>query len=439
MTLSERAVEHLSQAVQIATVSYHDQSKVCFERFDQFEDFLIRTYPLVHERFEKHKVNGHGLAFRWCGEHSEEAPVLLTAHYDVVPAEPENWPYPPFSGTLADNKVWGRGTLDDKGSLIALMETAEVLLKEGFKPPRDIWFAFGFDEECNGLHGAAQISVFFREKGLHFEFVLDEGGIVVDGSMMGIKPPIAVIGLAEKGNSSFEFTFKGEAGHTAAPPAHSSLGKMAAFIKDVEDHPLPARLTPTVEGMLTRISAYMPGLSRTVTGNPSLFFPLLKKILLKQKQTASMLRTTVSFTMASCGTAPNVLPPEARCVANVRILQGDSVESVLQWFRSFDHDFSVRALAEEEPTPAASTESDGFKHLTHCIHEIFPEAVPAPYLMTGGTDCRHYIPAADNCYRFLPVHVNEKELGLMHAAGEYLSTANVEKMLAFYRLFISEL
>lgn len=435
----EKAKRHLSQAITYPTVSNHDINKMDLEIFTAFRAFLEEAYPLLHQKLDKTLVNGHGLVFHWTGTDPARLPILLTAHYDVVPAKEDGWPHPPFSGALADGKIWGRGTFDDKGSLIAILETVEELLAEGFTPPRDIYFAFGFDEECNGFNGAQKISEYFLEKKIRFEYVLDEGGAVADGSMMGIEPPIAVIGIAEKGNSSFRFTFQGAEGHTSTPPEHTALGKMAAFIKDVEDHPRPYRLTGTVASMMKSIAPYMPGLSQTVARNPELFFFVLKRVLGKSVQTQAMLRTTVAFTMADCGEAPNVLPKTASCVANIRILQGDSVDSILDWLRSFGHDFEVEPLAAENPTDPSSLDTDGYRHLIGTIHETFDLVVPTPYLMTGGTDCRHYEKNADNSYRFLPTRVTEHELSLMHGTGEYLSDDNLLNLLNFYKTFISTL
>lgn len=449
----QRAAEHLSRALQFATVSHQDSSQVDWPVFTAFEKYLEEAYPLVHQNLEKTVVNEHGLVFRWKGrkiqdsedgEDSEESEkrnksILLTAHYDVVPADTDGWPFPPFSGEIHDEKIYGRGSFDDKCSVIAILEAVSSLLEEGFVPPCDITLAFGFDEEVGGALGAQKIAAWMEAEGLFFDHVLDEGGAVADGSMMGIEKPVAVIGVAEKGNSSFVLHFEGEGGHSATPPKETAISTMARFIREVQSKPVKPRLTPTVKAMLKATAPYRPGIQGFILAHPDLFAPLLIKILQKNRQTAAMLRTTTSFTMAAGGVAHNVLPEEASCTVNLRILQGDSVARVLQRFQDIGIPFEAEAILKEEPTAASQLEGPAMEHLRSTIACIFPEAVITPYLMAGGTDCRHYARVCRNAYRFEPVRVSEKELSLMHGKGEYLSLQNLQKMIEFYETYIRTL
>ena len=443
----QRAAGHLSRALQFATVSHQDSRQVDWPVFTAFEKYLEEAYPLVHQNLEKTVVNEHGLVFRWKGRKSEESEksegdeksILLTAHYDVVPADSEGWPYPPFSGEIHDEKIYGRGSFDDKGSLIAILEAVTSLLEEGFVPPCDITLAFGFDEEVGGALGAQKIAAWMETEGLYFDHVLDEGGAVADGSMMGIEKPVAVIGVAEKGNSSFVIHFEGEGGHSSTPPKETAVSTMARFIREVQSKPAKPRLTPTVKAMLKATAPYRPGIQRFILAHPDLFAPLLIKILQKNRQTAAMLQTTTSFTMAAGGVSHNVLPEKASCTVNLRILQGDSVAEVLQRFRDIGLPFQVEAILQEEPTAASQLEGPTMDHLRSSIASIFPEAVITPYLMVGGTDCRHYAQVCRNAYRFEPARVSEKELSLMHGKGEYLSLKNLKTMIEFYETYIRTL
>ena len=443
----QRAAGHLSRALQFATVSHQDSRQVDWPIFTAFEKYLEEAYPLVHQNLEKTVVNEHGLVFRWKGRKSEESEksegdeksILLTAHYDVVPADSEGWPYPPFSGEIHDEKIYGRGSFDDKGSLIAILEAVTSLLEEGFVPPCDITLAFGFDEEVGGALGAQKIAAWMETEGLYFDHVLDEGGAVADGSMMGIEKPVAVIGVAEKGNSSFVIHFEGEGGHSSTPPKETAVSTMARFIREVQSKPAKPRLTPTVKAMLKATAPYRHGIQRFILAHPDLFAPLLIKILQKNRQTAAMLRTTTSFTMAAGGVSHNVLPEKASCTVNLRILQGDSVAQALQRFRDIGIPCQVEAILQEEPTAASQLEGPAMEHLRSSIASIFPEAVITPYLMVGGTDCRHYARVCRNAYRFEPARVSEKELSLMHGKGEYLSLKNLKTMIEFYETYIRTL
>ncbi len=443
----QRAAGHLSRALQFATVSHQDSRQVDWPVFTAFEKYLEEAYPLVHQNLEKTVVNEHGLVFRWKGRKREESEksegdeksILLTAHYDVVPADSEGWPYPPFSGEIHDEKIYGRGSFDDKGSLIAILEAVTSLLEEGFVPPCDITLAFGFDEEVGGALGAQKIAAWMETEGLYFDHVLDEGGAVADGSMMGIEKPVAVIGVAEKGNSSFVIHFEGEGGHSSTPPKETAVSTMARFIREVQSKPAKSRLTPTVKAMLKATAPYRHGIQRFILAHPDLFAPLLIKILQKNRQTAAMLQTTTSFTMAAGGVSHNVLPEKASCTVNLRILQGDSVAQALQRFRDIGLPFQVEAILQEEPTAASRLEGPAMEHLRSSIASIFPEAVITPYLMVGGTDCRHYARVCRNAYRFEPARVSEKELSLMHGKGEYLSLKNLKTMIEFYETYIRTL
>jgi carboxypeptidase PM20D1 len=441
----EKCIRRLQGAIQIPTCSNPNPEDTDWDLFLDFIHYLEDAYPEIHHHLDRRIVNNYGLVFHWpaAGAIAENSagsmPILFTAHYDVVAATDEGWTHPPFSGYDDGSRVWGRGSLDDKGSLICILEAVEALLMDGYKPPRDIYFAFGFDEEQGGSLGAQKIAAYFKEQNIHFQYVFDEGGAILDGSMMGVAPALAVVGIAEKGNNSFRFHFEGAQGHSSMPPKHTAIGTMAAFIEAVENKPFPLRLTPTVEEMLKALAPYQKGLTGKALANPGLFFPVIKKVLLKNPQTAAMLRTSVSFTMTQAGTGHNILPKSASCVANVRILQGDSVESVKAYFRSFGFDFSIEPLLENEPTGISDVHSEAMQHVTACIKKVFDNTVPLPYLMVGGTDSRYYGEVANDSFRFLPCRLTSEELGSMHAVNESISHENIAGMIRFYRTLLESI
>lgn len=432
------AVNRLQEAIRFPTVSHADPAETDWTVFRSFGQYLRSAYPLLFERLTYTPVNDYGLVLHWPGK-SQKAPVLLTAHYDVVAATADGWEHPPFSGEDDGESVWGRGTLDDKGSLIAILEAATELLQEDFLPPNDIYFAFGFDEEVGGALGAQQISAFFHEQGIRFRYVLDEGGAVAEGKMMGISKALAVIGIAEKGNNSFRFLFRGEEGHASSPPASTAVGKMAAFIHDVERHPPRARLTETLEQTLLALAPHKRGAEQLAMQRPRLFSPLIKQILLKNKQTAAMLRTTIAFTMTEGGSGHNVLPRTASCVANIRILQGETVENIRAYLAGFSHEYEIEEIMVNEPTAISAVDGEGMEHIRQTIARVFPDAVALPYLMVGGTDCRYYDSVADNAYRFLPSRLSGEELDTMHGRNERISHENFHSMIQFYREFMQNL
>ena len=437
----EKVIQRLQGAIQIPTCSQSDPANTDWTAFAEFINYLEKSYPEVHKQLERTIVNNYGLVFHWRGQgtENESLPILMTAHYDVVAAPEDGWKHPPFSAYDDGENIWGRGCLDDKSSLICIMEAIDQLLADHFQPPHDLYFAFGFDEEQGGRLGAQKIAAYFKEKQIHFKYVLDEGGAIVEGATLGVDPDLAVIGIAEKGNNSFRFTFQGDEGHSSAPPDHTAVGKMAAFIQTVENHPLPIRLTDTVIAMLKTLAPYKGGIAGKALANPKLFAPVIQKILLKNRQTAAMLRTTVAFTMTSGGSGHNVLPKDASCVANVRILQGDSIASVKEYFAGLGFDYQMEPLLENEPTAASDLDSEGMVHLANSIRAVFDQTLPLPYLMVGGTDCRYYNEVSDNAFRFLPSRLTAEELATMHATNERISHKNLFAMVKFYRHFLESL
>lgn len=268
----QEAVVRLSRAIQIPTVSAQNYHETDFDAFDDFLIFLEEAFPLFHKTCELERVNKYGLVYRWRGKDAEQEPVLVTAHYDVVPAgDPKAWKYPPFSGEIAEGRVWGRGTLDIKSQLTSHLEAAEALIRQDFRPERDIYFVYGQNEETGNDEGATAIAALFEKRGLRFAGVLDEGGIIASGAIRGVKSPVALIGVAEKGRTDFELTVKGSGGHSSMPPNTTALGQAAELITRIERHPLPTRLTPPVAAMLKNLGSEMGGLTRFAIRNSWLF------------------------------------------------------------------------------------------------------------------------------------------------------------------------
>ncbi len=430
-----RSIENFRKALQIKTISYPETERFDFDEFKKFIDFLEKTYPLIHNTLERKIINHYGILYHWKTD-KKLLPIMMLAHYDVVPVNEGSWKYDPFSADLVEDKIYARGAIDDKNSIISIMETVEALIKADFKPERDIYLAFGYDEETLGIRGAKEISKYLQSENLQFECILDEGGIVTPGSMMGVDGDIAVIGIGEKSQCNYKLTFKGEQGHSSAPPTHTAIGKMAAFIKEVEDHPRKTRLIKPVEEMLKNLSTRKSGLEKILMRNPRRYFSLIKKSMGKNHQTNALIRTTLAFTMADSGTAPNILPDKASVIANVRVLQGDQPEDIKKWLQSFSDEVEIKVLAEEAPTKISNIETRSYQILTDTIHHIFGDVLITPYLMIGGTDSRNYEALSDNIYKFMPCKLTAAELSLMHADDEYISVDNFKRMITFYDEFI---
>jgi carboxypeptidase PM20D1 len=431
----------LTKAISIPTICTQAYTGTDFTPFENFIAFLKDSYPTFHKICTFERVNSYALLYCWKGANPALKPILLIAHYDVVPVEKgteNDWKYPPFSGMLADGCVWGRGTIDIKSQLTAHLEAAESLMRQGFKPERDIYFVYGQDEEIGGRNGAYKTSDYFAEKGIFFDGVLDEGGFVVTGVMKGVASPLALIGIAEKGFCNYEIMFNGSGGHSSMPPTHTALGKAAQFITTVENNPLPPRLSPPVKMMLSNISGEMGFVVRMAMANLWLFRPLLFRILSRSSITNALIRTTFAATMARASDAGNVLPQKASIVINVRHLSGDSVDSVADYFTKLagTNAISVQKLVPEEPSALSLTDGVFYEKLVSLIKRFYPGAIATPYLMMGGTDARKYYKVCKNVYRFTPIIVSDAEKNTAHNTNEYISVENYGRMIQFFKEFI---
>ncbi|GHV81530.1 carboxypeptidase S [Spirochaetia bacterium] len=434
-------LERLSKAIAIPTVSAQNYADTNFAPFDEFITFLQKSYPLFHKTTELTRINTYALVFRWKGTDPSLEPVMLTAHYDVVPVEAGtegDWKYPAFSGEVAEGRVWGRGALDIKSQLTAHLEAAESLMKTGFVPTHDLYFVYGQDEEVGGVNGAAKAAEYFAEKGIRFQGVLDEGGIVVSNAIKGVKSSLALIGLGEKGFCNYKLTFDSEGGHSSMPLPHTALGNAAKLLTIIEEHPLPTRLTPPVLLMIRNIAGEMGFAVRMAAANLWLFRPVLLKILSKNPSTNALIRTTFAVTMAKASDAPNVLPQKAEAVVNVRLLSGDTTDSVAAHFRHIGGGlpFKLEKLTPTEPSAISPASGAVYEKLAKTIAEIYPNALASPYLVMGGTDSRKYYGVCDNIYRFTPVLVNNDEKNTMHGTNESISIANYGRMIRFFVRFI---
>ncbi|MDR1411520.1 MAG: M20/M25/M40 family metallo-hydrolase, partial [Spirochaetaceae bacterium] len=405
----------LTKAISLPTVCTQDYTGTDFAPFEEFIAFLSEAYPLFHKTCALERVNSYALVYRWRGADPSLLPMMLTAHYDVVPVEAgteAGWKYPPFSGAVAEGRVWGRGTLDIKSQITAHMEAAETLMRRGFAPKRDFYFVYGQDEEIGGRNGAYKTADYFAERGIRFEGVLDEGGFAVSGVIKGVAAPLALIGVAEKGFCNYELTLEGEGGHSSMPPAHTALGNAARLIAAIESRPLPARLTAPALRLLRNIAGEMGFAVRMAVANLWLFRPLILKILTANYVTNAMVRTTFAATMASAGSAANVLPRKAQAVVNVRLLPGDSVAGVAAYFEAIAGKLklpiAIRALAAQEPSRLSPAEGTVYRRLVALIDEVFPGVISSPYLVMGGTDARKYYKVCDHVYRFTPMLVTDE-------------------------------
>jgi carboxypeptidase PM20D1 len=429
----------LAKALQFQTVSYENRAQSNRKDFIDFQKFLERSFPKVHEKLKKEIVEDCSLLFTWKGGDDKELPILLTAHMDVVPAETEpgkSWTYPPFQGRVADGFIWGRGALDDKVSVLGILEALEKLIDAGFVPRRTIYIAFGHDEEIGGQHGSAKIAALLSSRGVKLDYVLDEGLTITEGMIPNISRPVAMIGIAEKGCLSVQLSVEGEDGHSSMPPQQTAIGILSSAISRLEKKQFPARLEAPVKKMFETLSPEMPLGLRVVFANLWLFESLLKKKLASVPRTNALIRTTTAPTIFQSGIKENILAAKARAVVNYRILPGDTIDTVLMNVKEIINDSRVKIEALEDlksnPSKITDTGSRGYKALEQVIHQAFPEAIVAPGIVVAVTDSRHYSALTGNILHFSPIRLRPDDLPRIHGTDERISTEEYRDAVRFY-------
>ena len=435
------AAQHLSQAVQIQTVSHQDPADDQPGEWDRLQGFLQGAYPSAHAAMTREVVGKHTLVYTWPGSDPSLAPIVLMAHQDVVPVTAGTeaaWKHPPFGGVIADGAVWGRGSIDDKGSLITLFEGVEALAKAGFRPRRTVMIVSGEDEEVRGL-GARAAAALLKSRGIKAQFVLDEGlAEVTDNPVTG--GALSMIGTAEKGYATLVVTAKAAGGHSSAPPLDGGgVVTLAHAVSAIAAHGFPMAFQGPGAAMLQTIAPKAAFPVRMAVANSWLFGPLLIKQIGATPVGASLLHTTIAPTMLKGSPKENVLPQDATAWINYRIAPGDSSASVMARAREAVAGLPVDLAwvsAPSEPSPVSSITSDGWKVLSAVAGQVTGAPV-APSLVTAGTDSRYLQDAAQDVYRFQPMAFGLKDIEMIHGTNEHLTLKNLEQCVQFYARLIA--
>ncbi len=437
----EKPVEALAELLRCRTVSSLQPELEDDGEFRKLVELLPKLYPNVYavcgepERFE-----GRALLFRWKGRSAEE-PAVLMAHYDVVPVKEEAWTKPPFSGLLEDGTLWGRGSLDTKVTLNAVLYAADSLIAEGFVPEHDIFFAFSGSEETNGP-GAAAIVRCLEAEGLVPYLVLDEGGAVVQDMFPGVKEPCAMVGIAEKGQINLGLTVESSGGHASAPPVQTPIGILSQACCRLESHPFPAHVTAPIAAMFDTLGRRSTFLYRIIFANLWCFHGVLDFITRKSGgELNALMRTTVAFTQMEGSDARNVLPNRASMVANMRLNPEDSMKGALEYVKRVIGDDRVRAeiLQGMEPSRISTTDCPGWEKLADAIRATWKGSIVTPYLMMQCSDCRHYGAISDRVYRFSAMDLTAEERKTIHGNDERIRTECLARSVEFYLRLIRSL
>nr|WP_315848267.1 M20 family peptidase [uncultured Rhodoferax sp.] len=444
------AAQRLGEAVRLRTISSRSDASLSADQFKQLHALLQAKFPKTHAALKREVVGGLSLLYTWPGSKPELQPILLMAHQDVVPiatGTEKAWSTEPFSGEVKDGFVWGRGAWDDKGNLMAQLEAIEMLVASGYQPERTVHLAFGADEEVGGHRGAEQIAALLKERKVRLDFVIDEGLLITEGIMPGLKAPAALIGVAEKGYLSVVLKMSATPGHSSMPPPKgtSAIAMMSAALKRIDDEQLPGGIRGVADEMFATVAPEMSGFSRVALSNLWLFGPIVQKQLESGAGTNAVMRTTTALTIVNAGNKDNVLPGQAEATVNFRLLPGDTKDMVVERTRALVADatktdkFELFALpGGAEASKVTPTDSAQYALINRTIREVFPGTLVAPGLMIGGSDSIHFGEISDHIFKFSPVRAGPQDLPRFHGTNERIAISNYVELIRFYHRLLTQ-
>ena len=444
------AAQRLGEAVRLRTISSRSDANLSADQFKQLHALLQAKFPKTHAALKRDVVGGLSLLYTWPGSKPELQPILLMAHQDVVPiatGTEKAWSTEPFSGEVKDGFVWGRGAWDDKGNLMAQLEAIEMLVASGYQPERTVHLAFGADEEVGGHRGAEQIAALLKERKVRLDFVIDEGLLITEGIMPGLKAPAALIGVAEKGYLSVVLKISATPGHSSMPPPKgtSAIAMMSAALKRIDDEQLPGGIRGVADEMFATVAPEMSGFSRVALSNLWLFGPIVQKQLESGAGTNAVMRTTTALTIVNAGNKDNVLPGQAEATVNFRLLPGDTKDMVVERTRALVADatktdkFELFALpGGAEASKVTPTDSAQYALINRTIREVFPGTLVAPGLMIGGSDSIHFGEISDHIFKFSPVRAGPQDLPRFHGTNERIAISNYVELIRFYHRLLTQ-
>ena len=432
------AEEKLGAMIRIPTVSKHEHEDL--SQFYLFHQELEKLFPLIHKNLEKTVLNGT-LLYRWKGADPQKLPILFMGHQDVVPASDEGWSVPAYSGIAKDGCLYGRGTLDCKGTMYVQLQAVEELLEEGFVPPCDVYLEYSINEETGG-DGAAAAMRHLRDRGIRFAFVLDEGGAVIDEAVPGMCKPYAVIGVTEKGYMDVKITARGKGGHSSTPPRNTPAARLFAFANEIErKRPFQKKMIPEVKEMFRQMAPAFSFPLRFLLGNLWLTKPLVMAAMpMVSPFGEALMATTCCFTMMRGSDAANVIPKEPYLIANLRCSVHQNCQESLavlnKYGKKYDLDFEV--LLSRDASPVSDIHSAAYGFVEKTIRSHFPDAGVAPYLIMGGTDCRHFHALTDTALRFAPIRMTNEQNASCHAVDENVTIASLAEGVRFFKKLLKE-
>lgn len=436
--LNEATANHLSKAIQIKTVSPENSGSIDVNEFSKFGRFLDSTYPFIRNSLQKTVINQFSFIYHWKGRNTSLKPYLFLAHLDVVPVEASSkklWHVEPFAGTIKDNAVWGRGAIDDKGSLIAIMEATEHLLQQQYQPERDIYLCFGHDEELGGEKGAREIVKWFEEKNIRSALAMDEGGIITKDNFKELNRPIALLGVTEKGHVSYKLSVEIPGGHSSMPEKETAIDILSKALVKLREKQMPVHIALPTNIMLEKIGPGLGFATRMALANRWLFEKMLVSTFEKKNTTNASIHTTIVPTIISSGIKENVIPSVAEATINSRIMPGETSADVYNFIKEQINDSRVKITKLpffSEPGKLTPMDGEAYKQEESVVYKLLDNVVVTPFLMIGATDGRHYDKISDAVIRFIPAIDPHG----FHGIDERMTFEDFRRMIFFYELMM---
>ena len=435
----ELCAQKLGDMVRVPTVSKGEDEDL--SDFVRFQQELERLFPRIHGALEKTVLQGN-LLYRWAGQDPDRQPILLMGHQDVVPASDDGWSVPAYSGQVVDGRLYGRGALDCKSTMFVELEAVEQLLAEGFTPPCDVYLEYSINEETGGK-GASLAVDYLKDRGIRLALVLDEGGAIMDRAVPGMDRPYAVLGITERGYMDVKITARGKGGHSSTPPRNTPAARLYAFAAEIErKRPFRKALLPEVEEMFRSMAPSFGFGLRLALGNLWLFKPLVMALMpVISPFGEAVMATTCCFTMMKGSDAANVIPKEPWLIANLRtsVHQGCGASLAVLERYAKKYDLELEVLQQREASPVSNIHSAEYAAVVRCIREQFPDVGTAPYVIMGGTDCRHFHALTENAIRFAPVRMTQAQSASCHAVDENVTVSALAERVRFFKRLLRQM
>lgn len=427
----------LSRALQFPTISPEDPATFDSAAFYNFQAFLRRAYPLAQAHLNPQTINGFSLLYHWPGSDPTLKPVILLGHLDVVPVAEESltdWKAAPFGGAIKNGAIWGRGAIDDKMSVIGILEAVEILLQQDFRPKRTVYLAFGHDEEVGGKGAQAMVKE-LQTQNIQAEFVLDEGYAITRKLVPGLETDVALIGIAEKGFASLELRVNVEGGHSSMPGNETAIDVLSKALVKLRENPFEAQITPPVAEFITHLGPEMQAFQKFAFANTWLLEPVILRTYQQTPSGNALVTNTMAPTIFKSGIKENVIPGEARAILNFRLLPGTSIKALVARVKNVTGDDRIKITVKDfssEASPVSNPEAAGYQQLTKTIRQIFPNTLTAPALVLAATDSRFYYALSPNVYRFLPYTITKENINSFHGVNEKIAVSEFEDAIRFY-------